>query len=98
MSYQSFSFILFVAIVLFFYYLLGKKRQLYVLAVANLVFYAIAGVKYIPFIFITMIATFLTGKKIGAIYEEADKKLAMCNTPKEKKEVRTASKAEAKKV
>ena len=46
MSYQSFGFIAFSAIVVFLFYIVGKgpKRQQVVLALANLAFYAIAGV------------------------------------------------------
>ena len=96
MSYQSFGFIAFVAIALLIYYTIGKKRQLWVLALANLAFYVIAGIKYLPFILITMVATFLTGKKIGSIYEKADAEIAQCKESQQKKEIRLAAKANAK--
>ena len=86
MSYQSFSFLAFSAVVIFFYYILGKRCQRAVLALANLAFYAIAGVEYIPFILVTMVATYLTGRGMGRIYNKADGKLALCTTPTEKKE------------
>lgn len=98
MSYQSFSFLAFSAVVIFFYYILGKRCQRAVLALANLAFYAIAGVEYIPFILVTMVATYLTGRGMGRIYNKADGKLALCTTPKEKKEVRADAKKKAKKV
>ena len=97
MSYQSFSFILFSAIVLLLYYLVGRKRQLWVLALANLTFYTIAGVQYLPFILITTVATFLAGKKMSSIYQEADEKINACTDRAEKKQLRTDAKAKAKK-
>ena len=45
MSYQSLAFIIYVAVVLLFYYKVGRKYQIYVLAAANLAFYAMAGLK-----------------------------------------------------
>ncbi len=98
MSYQSISFVLFAGIVLLVYYLVGKKGQLWTLAFANIAFFAVAGMKYIPFILITALSTFWAGKKIGNIYSKCDEKLAICTELKEKKELRQNAKAEAKKV
>ena len=98
MSYQSFGFILFVSIVLLVYYTIGRKKQLWVLAIANLAFYAVEGFQYIPFILVTIITTFLVGKKIGNIYEEVDKKLVNCIEVAEKKQLRAEAKTQAKKV
>ncbi|MBE5778006.1 MAG: MBOAT family protein [Clostridiales bacterium] len=96
MSYQSFGFLFFSAAVLLLYYLLGKKLQRWVLAVANLVFYTVAGPQYLPFILVTMLATFFTGKKMGGIYEAAETQLAACTTPAEKKAVKANAKKKAK--
>lgn len=96
MNYQSLSFFLFSAVVILFYYLLGKKCQRGVLAAANLVFYAVAGIEYLPFIFVTMLATYLSGLGMGRIYSKADDKLKLCETPKEKKEVKAQAKKQAK--
>jgi len=101
MSYQSFGFLLFVAIVLIAYYLFGlitKKLQLWVLAAANLTFYVIAGVKYLPFIMVTMLATFFSAKFISKVYEKTDLKLAECKDAAEKKALRNESKSKAKKI
>lgn len=98
MSYQSLGFIIFSAIVLILYYLLGKKAQPWVLACANLVFYIIAGPKYLPFILVTMVVTFFTARIIGVIYDKADKKLADAGDVAEKKSIRAASKKKAKRV
>ncbi len=96
MSYQSLTFIGFVCIVLFFYYLLGKKMQLWVLAAANIAFFAMSGVKYIPFVLTTTLCTYLAGLWIGRIYQKTDDKLASCEDMKEKKELRKQAKSKAK--
>ena len=98
MSYQSFGFLLFSAITLILYYLLGKRMQKWVLAGANLVFYCIAGVKYLPFILVTMLATFFTGKAISSVYEKTDIELSKCDNPADKKVIRNKSKSKAKKI
>lgn len=98
MSYQSFGFILFIGILVPIYYLLGKKLQPWVLVVANLIFYIIAGIQYLPFILITMLSTFLAGKWIGSIYQKADVMLSECNELAEKKTIKNKAKAKAKKV
>ena len=98
MSYQSIPFLLFSAVVLLLYYLVGQKRQKWVLAAANLYFYITAGLQYLPFILVTVLATWLAGRKMGSIYERADVALADCKTPAEKKAVKNAAKQDAKKV
>lgn len=96
MSYQSLGFLAFSAAVVFLYYIVGRKGQKWVLALANLAFYAMAGVQYLPYILVTMLATYLTGLKMGGIYQKADKALALCQTPAEKKQVRADAKKRAK--
>ncbi len=96
MSYQSVGFLLFSAGVLVLYYLLGRKRQKWVLAAANLVFYAIAGLQYLPFLLVTMLTTYAVGRVIGSIYERADAALPACTTAAEKKQVKADAKGKAK--
>ena len=98
MSYQTLEFIIFSAIVLFFYYLLGRKLQLIVLAIANIAFYLMSGPKYLPYLLATMIVTYLVGLFIGVIYNKCDKKLAECKENSEKKILRAKAKSRAKKV
>lgn len=97
MNYQSLEFLIFAGLFLIIYYLVGRKRQLWVLVVANFLFYAAAGEKQLAFIFTTMITTFWVGKKISAIYEKSDERILTCTTPAEKKEVRAEAKKKAKK-
>lgn len=100
MSYQSFNFIAFSAIVVLLFYIVGKgpKRQQVVLAAANLTFYVIAGVEYLPFILVTMVGTYLSGLGMGRIYRKSDEQLKLCQTPAEKKEVRALAKKKAKRI
>ncbi|MBQ4068495.1 MAG: MBOAT family protein [Lachnospiraceae bacterium] len=98
MSYQTLEFILFSAIVLFFYYILGRRLQLVVLAIANMVFYIMAGPKYLPYLLATMLVTYLVGLFIGMIYNKCDKQLAECKDNSEKKALRAKAKSKAKKV
>ncbi len=97
MNYQSLNFIIFTAVVLLFYYTVGRKRQLWVLAAANVAFYAISGIKYLPFLAVTMAATYVCGRIIGNIYDAADKELAQCTQLSEKKVIRANAKKKAKK-
>ncbi len=98
MSYQSLEFICFSALVLFFYYIIGQKRQRWVLLAANIAFYVFAGIKYLPFIAVSTVVTFFAGKRIGGIYQQADDRLAAAQEMSEKKQIRAESKAKAKKI
>ncbi len=98
MSYQSLGFIAFSIAALILYYLGGKKLQLWVLAAANLTFYAVAGLKYLPFLLVTMLATFFTGLAISGIYNKADLALAECTELPQKKAIRADAKKKAKRM
>lgn len=98
MSYQSFLFIAFSLLIVLIYYISGKKGQKWVLAIANLAFYAISGVEYLPFLLVTMLTTFFVAKKIGLIYEKLDSELTLAKDTALKKELRNQAKAKAKKI
>ena len=98
MSYQSLSFIAFSAVAVLLYYLFGRKMQVWVLAAANLAFYLMAGPKYLPFLLVTMVATFAAARLISNIYEKTDKLLAECTEAPQKKVLRTSAKKKAKRV
>lgn len=100
MGYQSLNFLLFSAAVILVFYAVGKinrKGQQFVLLAANLSFYAIAGLKYLPFLLITLFASFFSARSVGRIYETADLKLSEANDSAEKKEIRADAKKRAKK-
>ncbi len=96
MSYQSLSFVVFSAACLLLYYIVGRKRQMWVLAIANIAFFCFAGAKYLPFIIVTTLATYFAGRIIGNIYDKADLKLAECTEQPLKKQIRQDAKAKAK--
>jgi len=96
MNYLSLKFIFLILISIPLYYLIGRKRQLWVLALINLIFYASAGVQYIPFIVISIISTFFAGKKIGEVYEEAENK--SCESSEERKIIKETAKKKSKRI
>lgn len=96
MGYTTFTFFLFTAIVLVLYYIVGRRLQKWVLAAANIAFYAVAGTKYLPYLLTTTLATYFAGLIIGKIYEKADGKLAAAKDLSEKKEIRQKAKKHAK--
>ena len=96
MSYHSLAFLGFSAAVLIVYYTLGRRRQSLVLALANLAFYAIAGVRHIPFLLATMLATYFAARRIDGIYAASGERLAACAEPAQKKLIRAGAKAQAK--
>lgn len=98
MSYQSSSFFLFVAAILFVYYRIDKQKQKWVLLIANLLFYVLAGFEYLPFLVITLLASFFVGKYIGKAHKETEASLKNCSTSEEKKQVRHRGKAKAKRI
>ncbi len=96
MHYQSLQFILFAGVVLLVYYRVKPARQAHVLLLANLIFYALSGVEYLPFIAATAVCTFWTGRRIGRIYRETDAQIGQCGDPAQKKQLRAQSKARAR--
>lgn len=96
MSYQSLEFIIFSIAVLLVYYIVGPKRQRFVLLAANLLFFLFADPRYLPFVVATTLISFFAAKKIGKIYAEADEKISTGEGSA--KELRTASKKQAKRI
>ena len=96
MSYQSFAFLLFSAVTLILYYIVGRHGQKWVLAAANLFFFVMAGSKYLPYLAVTMAATYAGALLIGSVYKKADTKIAEAQSQPEKKEIRQNAKKKAK--
>ena len=76
MNYHSLSFILFSAAALLIYYIVGRKRQKYVMFLANIVFFVLAGVKYLPFIAAAVIITYAAARIIEGIWAREEEQLA----------------------
>ena len=99
MSYQTAGFILFSLAVLIPYYICGAKNgrlQKYILLIGSIVFYCIAGIKYLPFLIATLVATFAGALLIDRVYKETDEKLKGCKELAEKKAVRAKKKKKSK--
>lgn len=100
MSYQSFGFLLFSAVAVSAYYIAGKKftsARKYILLAANAAFYLFCGIKYVPFLAVTLVSSYLAAKKIGKIYARSELELQAAESSAQKKEIRNAAKAKAKK-
>jgi len=67
MHFTSYSFIIFLTILFITYYLIPKKFQWRLLLGASYLFYCFAGVKYVLYILITTISTYLISHKIGKL-------------------------------
>lgn len=99
MTFIQVKFLIFLIMIFFAFYICPLKYRWIVLLGSSIVFYAVAGVKYLPFIFVTSFTVYLAGRRMGRIYdaqEEAAKEKEL--TRKEKKELKEQAKAKCKKV
>lgn len=67
MSFTSYTFILFLAIVFIVYYLMPSRKKWPVLLVASYIFYYYADPKYLIFILITTISTYLISRRFESL-------------------------------
>ena len=72
MLFTSYQFIIFAIAVLVLYYVVPKKAQWPLLLVSNYIFYALCGLKYLPFIFTTTVIVYFAGIWIGKIQKNTD--------------------------
>lgn len=99
MTFVQFNFLVFLIIAVCVFYICPVRFRWIVLLTASLVFYAIAGVKYLPFIFVTSFSVYLSGRKMGAIYEELDRACSADGLDrKEKKALKEKAKTRCRKV
>lgn len=97
MTFIQVKFLIFLIMIFFAFYICPIKYRWIVLLGSSVVFYAIAGVKYLPFIFVTSLTVYLGGRRMGRIYEaqeEAAKGRELSR--KEKKELKEQAKAKCK--
>lgn len=99
MTFVQFHFLVFLIITVAVFYVCPVKYRWIVLLGASIVFYAIAGIKYLPFIFVTSFSVYLAGRKMGAIYAAQEQE---CSAPgldrKAKKALKEQAKARCRKV
>ena len=77
MLFTSYEFLFFVLITAVLYYTVPKRFQWGLLLVANYVFYALAGLSYLPFILLTTITTYFGGMKLRSQFKAQDDYLAL---------------------
>lgn len=97
MTFIEMQFFVFLFAVSVIFYICPVKHRWKVLLGASIVFYAIAGIKYLPFIFITSFTVFLAGRKMGHIYEEMEQHLEGKLDRKAKKEMKEQAKNRCRK-
>ena len=99
MTYVQFNFLAFLLITFCVFYICPVKFRWIVLLGASLVFYVIAGVKYLPFIFVTSFSVWLAGKKMGAVYAELEQECSDASLDrKAKKALKEKAKARCRKI
>ena len=97
MTFIQVNFLIFLLAVFLAFYICPVKYRWIVLLGSSIVFYVIAGVKYLPFIFVTSFSVYLAGRRMGRIYdaqEAAAKEQGL--TRKEIKEQKAQAKARCK--
>ena len=98
MTFIEVKFLIFLIAVFFTFYICPVKYRWIVLLCSSIVFYAIAGVKYLPFIFVTSLSVYLAGRKMGQVYEKQDEAAKGAElSRKEKKALKDQAKAKCKK-
>lgn len=94
MTFIDLSFLLFLVIGIIAFYICPVKFRWIALLGISIAFYAINGVEFLPFIFITSLTVFLGGRKMGKIYAENDEKIKTGDYSRQEKK---ALKEQAKK-
>lgn len=98
MLFNSLAFIFFLCIVVFSYFMFPTKKRWIVLLLASIVFYAIAGIKFIPYILVTSIVSFTAAYMIMKKYEWLDEKLKEENNRENIKELKETCKKECRRI
>ena len=65
MTFLSGGFLLLVGALLIIYYLLPKRFRYLALLAGSVVFYALAGKRYLPFLGVTVISVYVTARLLG---------------------------------
>ena len=76
MLFTSYGFIIFITLLFIVYYIIPKKHQWKLLLGASYLFYYFASPKYIIYISLTTISTYIAGCKIGDLYKIQSEYLA----------------------
>ena len=99
MTFIDFEFGLFLLLGVLLFYVCPVKHRWKILLLISVIFYAIASVKYLPFIFVTSLTVWLGGRKMGERWQQLDQRIAEGDVDrKEKKVLKEAAKKDCKKV
>ena len=80
------------------YFLVPKKFQWIIVLIANVVFYAVGGIKYLLYILLTTAATYCGAIIFEKINKESKEKLATLDSVEEKREVRAVYTTKKKRI
>lgn len=70
MLFTSYRFILFLVLLFIVFYSIPKRFQWQLLLIAGYVFYGFAGIKYLGYIMVTTVSTYLISRKMNQIQEQ----------------------------
>lgn len=99
MLFTSLEFLLFLSVVMILYFTIPKNYRWIVLLISSIFFYCIAGIKFIPFILVTTLTTFLTAQYISDQNSKLEKELTKLDSDKiQKKELKEKYKRKCKRV
>ena len=99
MTFIDFEFGLFLLLGVLLFYVCPVKHRWKILLLISVIFYAIASVKYLPFIFVTSLTVWLGGRKMGERWQQLDQRIAEKDVDrKEKKVLKESAKKDCKKV
>ncbi len=99
MTFIQLEFLIFLIAGIVFFYLFPVKYRWVALLLISIAFYAIAGVKYFPFIFVTSFSVYLAGLRMGKIYKVQDEKLTADGlTRQDKKAIKERAKKRCRRV
>lgn len=99
MTFIQFGFFVFLIAGVILFYICPVKHRWKALLVISLIFYGIAGLEYLPFIFVTSFSVYLAGLKMGRIYEAQAVELDTEGLTRQKqKQIKERDKKRCKKV
>ncbi len=99
MTFIDLEFLIFLLCGIIVFYICPVKYRWIALLGISTVFYAIAGLEYLPFIFVTSLSVWLAGKKMGAYYDKQNLELENKElTRDDKKALKEKYKSKCKKV
>ncbi|MBQ9941974.1 MAG: MBOAT family protein [Christensenellaceae bacterium] len=98
MAYTSFAFLLFLAVVVLFYYIIPKRFQWVILLLASYAFYLTSGVKQVAFIIATTVVTYVAGLLMQKKRDAYKKELEQLGSDITKEQKRAMKKAVGAKV